>query len=124
MSKDLKYLETQKLTIYSELLTKMIDDMDTIGMQATTAHKDKQITRRVMEDVHKKLVAQIEIVEPKRIELVKELNKRIKKDIGINRGPSDLGVWLHSFQLEHPDMFLSKAEFTMKKNEKKLKKVK
>lgn len=120
MKKGLKYLETQKVVIYSELLTAMIGDMDAIGMQATNAHNDKQITEKVRDEIHIKLVKQIEIIEPKRIELVKELNKRVKADVGLNRGPSDLGEWLHTFKKDYPDMFLTKAEFEFKtKTEKK-----
>ena len=113
--KGLKVMDTQRIMVYSELLTAMIENMDSIGMQATKACEDKIISEVTMKEIHDKLTKQINIVEPKRIELVKELNNRIKKDVGLNRGTSDMDLWLHTFKTDYPDLFLTKAEFEFKK---------
>lgn len=119
--KGLKVMDTHKIMVYSELLTAMIEKMDSVGMQATQACEDKIINETTMRKIHNDLTKQINIVEPKRIELVKELNNRIKKDVGLNRGTSDMDMWLHSFKTEYPDMFLSKAEFEFRKMQDKKK---
>ena len=117
--KDAKFYDTHKLMVYSELLTKMIGDLDEFGMQATRAYQDGIITEKEMQSIHKKLTLQIERIEPKRILLITELNKRFKADTGLSKGPSDLSKYLYDLNALHPDLFLSKSEYEFKKSRKR-----
>jgi uncharacterized short protein YbdD (DUF466 family) len=123
-SKEPKYFDVQRLVVYSELLTKMIYDIDDVGMRATRAAETGIITKDKMAEIHEKLIPTIENIEPKRIAIVKELNKRIKAEIGLTKGTTDLDEYLHGFKSEYPDIFLTKAEFDYKQKSKADKDVK
>lgn len=86
-------LESQKLVIYSELLTKMVSDLDQLGRLVTECCQNGGIEVKEMREVHKDMILQIQIFEPRRIEIVKELTKRMKNDLGINRGPGDIDAY-------------------------------
>jgi hypothetical protein len=114
MAKDPKYFDVQRLVVYSELLTKMIFDIDDVGMRATRAAETKIITEEQMQEIHDKLIPTVQNIEPKRIAIVKELNKRIKSEIGLKKGTTDLDEYLHSFKTDFPDIYLTKAEYDFK----------
>jgi hypothetical protein len=48
-----------------------------------------------MIEIYLPLFQQINIIENKCPEIVKEITKRIKRDTGINRGPGDIQVRLN-----------------------------
>jgi len=112
--RNVKGLDTRKLMVYSELISKIVGDLDAIGMQATYAARDGQITDQNKDSIHKVLIAKIDIYEPIRIEIVKEINKRFKKDLAVAKGPSELDELIQGFRKDYPDMFLTKAEFDFK----------
>ena len=48
MKRNVKGLDTRKLMVYSELISKIVADLDSIGMQATYAARDGQITDQMI----------------------------------------------------------------------------
>jgi uncharacterized short protein YbdD (DUF466 family) len=118
-AKEPKYFDMQRLVVYSELLSKMIYDIDEVGMRAVRAEQTGIITEENMKEIHAKLIPIIQDIEPKRIAIVKELNKRIKAEVGLMKGTSDLDGYLDSFKKEYPNIYLTKEEYDLKLREEK-----
>ena len=116
--RNVKGIDTRKLMVYSELISKIVSDLDAIGMQATYAARDGQITDQNKDKIQSSLLAKINIYEPIRIELVTEVNKRFKKDLNVSQGPSELDEFVIGIRKEYPDMFLTKAEYDFKQSQK------
>lgn len=123
MSKSVKQIETQKLMVYTEVLTKMVSDLDVFGMNITQKKFDGIITEKEMTAIHTKLAKQIHICEPKRIECAKEITRRIKEDLGINRGPGDIEIMIQNFQTEYPNLNKTKEDLELEKLNEKTPKV-
>jgi len=113
--KKLDQLTIGHLTSYAEMLTRSVQELDEFGMQTTECATNGGITVNERDEVHKKLVQQIQIFEDKRILLVKELTKRIKRDIGVNRGPGDVAIMLNGLAKDFPMIGRSKAEIELLK---------
>lgn len=114
MSKDLKFLDVEKIAFYADLLGKMISDIESVGIAAYKAHENKIITEDVMTEIHEPLFKQVKILEPRMHACNDELDKRMKADLGINRGPKALDVFLHKIKGDYADIYMSKSEFEFK----------
>jgi len=124
MSKDPKFLETRKLMVYGEVFTKMSESLQEFGEGVYTNHKAGGIDDDNKDKLLTQISKQMDLVEQKRIAIVKEITKRVKKDTGINRGPGDLNVWFSKILDEFPVLTKSAEEIALekKKAEKKEKK--
>lgn len=123
MSKDVKFLETQKIVIYSELATGMMQQCDELGMQATKAVQIGSITEKEKTEIHNALLIQMQTIEDKRIELVKELDKRMKTDLGLSKGPSTISKYLYDMRAKYPFIDYSEADWKFYQSEQEKKKV-
>lgn len=118
---NIKEMNTQKLVIYAELLTGMVNEMDGFGRKVTQAKMDDYLTDSEMQEIHKDLMAKITMAEEARIELVKELSTRIKKDLSIRISPTTVHDTLRKYQEKYPYIGMSKAELEYLETEKKAK---
>lgn len=112
-------LEIQKLVIYSELLTKMTGDLDHLGRLITECCQNGGMDVKEMREVHKDMILQIEIFEPRRIEIVKELTRRLKNDIGINRGPGDIDAYCNKILAKYIHIGKTKEQIAAYKDAEK-----
>lgn len=114
MKRNLKGMTTQKLMVYTEILTKMLGDLDDLGMRFTYAAGDGRITDKEKQDNQIKLLNKINLYEQLRIQCVTEINNRFKDDMKVINGPSDIDDMLRGLKKEFPMvMYGSKAEWDL-----------
>lgn len=129
MKRNLKGMTTQKLMVYTEILTKMLGDLDDLGMRFTYAAGDGRITDKEKEDNQIKLLNKINLYEQLRIQCVTEINNRFKDDMKVINGPSDIDDMLRGIKQKFPmvmygskaewDLHVKEGEEMLKANEKK-----
>lgn len=114
----LNRLTTPQLMVYAELMTNQIDELDKYGMDVRLCESYGGISKTDMEKIHNDLALKISNGEEARISLVAEINRRMKKDLKIDFGPSDVQPYLNKYQKEFP--LIGKGEAEIKAfNEKK-----
>ncbi len=119
MSKDPKYLETSKLMIYAEILTKMSADVYNLGTAIFKNHSWGGISTVKKDKLLAVLNKDMDIIEKKRIPIAKEISKRIKKDTGVHKGPWEIDLQEEKILGDNPILRKGEAEVKMDVMKKK-----
>lgn len=106
----LENLSTQQLMVYAELITNQVDELDRFGMDVKVCESFGGMSKNEMEEIHNKLSLKITEGEKTRISLVKEINRRMRRDLKISFGPSDVQPYLNKIQQEFPLIGKGEAE--------------
>jgi len=118
MSKDLKFIETSKLTVYLELLGKMVQEIENVGMTINNCHKYGGITKDKKIELLEELFKAITPIDKKQHEILAELGKRLKDDFGMAMSPAQLFNYLEKMLKENPSLSMTESEFKMREAEK------
>ena len=111
MSKESKFLDTNKLVIYSELLNGMLGSCDELGMQAVRATQIGSISEKEKTEIHNALMIKMKPIDDARIKCANEIEKRMKNDLGISHGPQYLSKWLSEEWGKYPTIKFGEAEW-------------
>lgn len=103
-------MTTQTIMVYAEMVTKLYDDLNQAGGEATLLCSWEGITEDEKKRIQDELAVKMDSIESARIELVKEINSRMKKSLGISFGPSDLQPLLNKYIKRHPLFGKGEAE--------------
>jgi len=118
MAKDLRFIETSKLTVYLELLGKMVQEIENVGMTINNCHKFGGITKEKKSELLGDLFKAITPIDKKQHEILNELGKRLKEDFGMPMSPAQLFNYLEKMLKENPTLGMSESEFKMREAEK------
>lgn len=118
MAKDPKHLESQKVMVYLEIITKMSSDIYQLGEIIYMNHQWGGINSKDKDILLKKLNDQMVIIEDKRVPLAKEISKRIKADTGINKGPWDISIMIKEIYDNHPVLYKGEDEIKFEASKK------
>ena len=110
---NLKEMPTSKLFPYSEMVTTMINELDNFGSEVEECHAYGGMTLNNKKEIQDKLTNKILKLDDVRIDLVKEINRRLKKDLGIGFGPSDVQPYLNKILTEFPTIGKGESEIKM-----------
>jgi hypothetical protein len=111
--KNLKAMELTRVLAYSELLTTITDDLTKFGQMVYQCFLDGGIQQFEAERIHEDLAKEIDEIEKSRIELAKELTRRVKHDLGLRKGPGDYDNLLNGYLQKHRMIGRSKEEIDM-----------
>lgn len=106
----LENLSSSQVMIYAELTTQQLDELDRYGMDVTLCESFGGMTEEEKKEIHDSLSLKIIKIEETRLSLVKEINKRMRRDLKIGFGPSDVQPYLNKFQTEFPLIGKGEAE--------------
>jgi len=123
---NIKEMPLGRIMPYSEMISAMIEEMSLFGGEATMCCDYGGITEKEKEDIHHSLGLKMAKLEETRIKLVKEINRRMRKELGIGFGPSDITPYFNRIIKKHPLLGKGSSEIKAilekKAQEKKLKK--
>lgn len=103
-------LTTPQIMVYAELTTKQLEELDAYGMDVTVCESHGGITESEKDEIHISLSEKMNVIEESRILLVKEINKRMRRDLNTSFGPSDVQPYLNKFQKNYPYIGLGESE--------------
>lgn len=109
---NLKELGTQQIMAYAEMVTKTLDELNQLGGEITLCCSYGGIEESDKEDMHKEISLKMDKLEEARVDLAKEINRRLKKHMGIPFGPSDVQPLINKFVTKFP--LLGKGEDEVK----------
>ena len=112
-------LDTVFLMTSLELITGMVNQLDGLGRNTAKASHYKLITDKERDDVYVKIGKPIQELEKARIELSKELNRRFKEYLGVNKGPQDVDKLVESIVGEHRCLMMTEDQMIKKSEENK-----
>jgi hypothetical protein len=112
MKLKLSKLTTPQLQVYAELTTAQLDELDKYGMDTTICHSFGGIDELDKKKIHDNISIKMIKIEETRISLVKEINRRMRRDLETSFGPSDVQPYLNKFQTEFP--LIGKSEIEVK----------
>lgn len=119
---NIKELGTQQIMAYAEMVTKTLEELNQIGGEITLCCSYGGIEESDKEDMHKEIALKMNKLEEARIDLAKEINRRLKKHLGIPFGPSDVQPLINKFVKKHPLLGKKEAEIqAVKAKEEKAK---
>jgi hypothetical protein len=118
MAKDLKFIETAKLTVYLELLGKMITEIQEVGVATNTCAGYGGITKETKERIHADLFERVKLLDTKQHLILEELGRRVKEDLALPISPTQLFKYLENVAKENPEIFWTKSEWEMRMAEK------
>jgi len=117
MSKGVKFLSTEKLQSYTELLQNMAYDIQDVGVKASLAEGHNAITTVEKDKLHKELYEKVTLIDKKLLECLDEMNRRLKLDLGLPYGFKDINKFLEKYKTSHPNIYLTESEFKFKVSE-------
>lgn len=117
MKKGVKYLGTEKLSSYIELLQQMVYDIQEVGVKTSMCAEYGGITEKEKESIHLKLYNKIKFADKALLECMTELNSRLKSDMGMSFGFKEVDAFLTKIKEEHPTILMTKEVFKMRQAE-------
>lgn len=118
MAKKLEFIETSKLTVYLELLGKMVQEIENVGMTINRCHGFGGISKGKKDELLEGLFKVITPIDKKQHEILAELGKRLKEDFGMPMSPNQLFNHLEKILKENPTIKMTESEFKMREGEK------
>lgn len=122
MAKDVKNIDTPRLMVWAELLTKMTGEIYELGTNITTKFNMGVLSESVKEDLLQKLQTKMGVLEDKRIEVAKEITRRFKHDLGLKTGPWDLDKFIDHIWNEYPILQKTPQQINFEKAQEEMKK--
>jgi len=107
---NVKDMGTQTIMVYAEMVTKTYEELNQFGADVTLCFSYGGIEEKEKKEIQKVLSAKMDELDKARISLVKEINSRLKKNMGISFGPSDVQPLLNKYVLKHPNLGKGEAE--------------
>lgn len=101
---------TQTIMVFAEMVTKTYEELNQFGGDVTLCFSYGGIEEKEKEEIQKVLSSKMDELEEARIKLVKEINRRLKKNMGISFGPSDVQVLLNKYVLKYPNLGKGESE--------------
>ncbi len=108
--RDLKAMELTRILAYSQLLTEITDDMTKFGQMAYQCFEDGGIEEHQATEIHEILAREIDDIEKVRVNLAKELTRRVKHDLGVKKGPGDIDTMLNKWLQKYVYIGRTKSE--------------
>ena len=105
-----KNFPTPQIMVYAELTTTQLDELDKYGMDIALCESYGGITKAEMKELHEKLSIKMLKIEESRIALLKEINSRMRRDLNVSFGPSDVQPYLNKIQTKFPLIGKGEAE--------------
>lgn len=114
---------TSQLMIYAEMVSKQFEELYDFDIQVVLCNQAGGLTKREKDEIRKDIGIKMEELESARVSLVKEINRRIKRDLKIKFGPSDVQPYINGYVNKYPLIGKGEAEIKTVLENKKLKKV-
>jgi len=115
---------TSQIMVYAEMVSKQFEELYDFDVQVVMCHQHGGLMTHEKDIIRKDIGIKMIELEEARVKLVKEINRRIKRDMGIKFGPSDIQPFINKYVKKHSLIGKGEAEIkTILAQEKKLKKV-
>lgn len=108
---NIKQLDNMKILSYSDVITSMVSNLDFFGKKVTDAFVQNRISEEEMQKLHELMANKISFLEDARIPLAKEMNRRIKHDLKIPHGPSDIDTLLTNLVQKNPTVMMDDLQY-------------
>lgn len=110
---------TQQILIYAELVSKEFDELYEFDVQVVLCHQAGGLSDSEKNDIRKDIGTKMEELEKHRVLLVKEINTRVKKHLGLKFGPADVQPYINRYVKKYPLIGKGEAEIKMMKEKEK-----
>lgn len=101
---------TPQIMIYAEMVSKQFDELFEFDVQVYHCCEYGGMTEKEKDEVRADIGKNMVELEEARVKLVKEINRRIKRDLKIKFGPSDVQPFVNRYIEKYPLIGKGEAE--------------
>lgn len=116
--------QTAQIMVYAEMVSKQFEELYDFDVQVVMCHQHGGLLNHERDAIRKDIGVKMVELEGARVSLVREINRRIKRDLGIKFGPSDIQPYINKYVKKHPLIGKGEAEIKTVLSQKAKEKVK